>query len=199
MLEQCAAYLIARNERHTTALERLARRLGFGHVEPLYSRRTFLPDENQPVLKFFLMYRHMDERLMTTVRDVIRASPDPNIRYAPIVLFAEDCDFESYLRFVKLGFDDVLTLPDKRDMLVKRLEGQINADHIYFETDTYLGPDRRRMEAPGHTDPRRGGEQHSRIRYSIHRTVAGGSSVTRTEFFPAANASQTARRNEVSS
>jgi hypothetical protein len=193
MLDQCAAYLIARNESHTTALERLALRLGFGHVEPLYSRKTFQPDASHPALKFFLMYRHMDERLMTTVRDVIRASSDPNVRFAPIVLFAEECDFESYLRFVKMGFDDVLTLPDKREMLVKRLEGQINADHVYFETDTYLGPDRRRMEAPGHTDPRRGGEQQSRIKHTIHRTVVGGSAAIRTEYFSAANSSETAR------
>jgi hypothetical protein len=192
MLEQCAAYLIARNESHTSALERLAHRLGFHHVEPLFSRKSFHP-ERHPALKFFLMYRNMDEQLMITVRDVIRACSDPNIRFAPIVLFADDCDFESYLRFVKMGFDDVLTLPDKKDLLVKRLESQVNADHTYFETETYLGPDRRRMEAPGHTDPRRGGEQQSRIRHTIHRTVSGGSSATQSEYFSHAKTSQAAR------
>jgi hypothetical protein len=193
MLDQCAAYLIARNESHTKALERLAKRLGFLHVEPLFSRKSFKPIESHPVLKFFLMYRHMDEQLMITVRDVIRACSDPNIRYAPIILFAEDCDFESYLGFVKMGFDDILTLPDKKDMLVKRLESQVNADHTYFETATYLGPDRRRMEAPGHTDPRRGGEQQSRIKHTIHRTVSGGSAATQSEYFSHSKTSRVAR------
>lgn len=176
MLELCAAYLIARNESHTAALGRLVRRLGFGYVEPLYSRRSFRPEDNHPALKFFLMYRHMDGRLMTMVRKVIRDSSDPNVRFSPIVLFTDECEFETYLGFIKMGFDDVLTLPDKREMLIQRLEGQVNTDHVYFETEDYLGPDRRRMEAPGHTDPRRDGVPRSYTRHTIHRTVAGGSS-----------------------
>jgi len=183
MLDQCTAYLIARTERQTSALDTLARRLGFAHIETLDTRRSFVSAEGATALKFFLIYRQMDPHLMMMVRDVIRKSDDPNVRFAPIVLFTDECDFETYLSFIRMGFDDVLTLPDKKDMLIKRLEGQINAEYAYFETENYLGPDRRRMEAPDHFDPRRGGETTSHIKHTVRRTLTGGSLVIRTELF----------------
>jgi hypothetical protein len=183
VLDQCAAYLIAQSERHAAALERMARLLGFAHIEPLLSRGDFEPSADRPTLKFFLMYRAMDARLMIKVRSVIRASRDDNVRYSPIILFTDDCSFETYLSFIELGFDDVLTLPDKKEMLIKRLEAQINTDHTYYETANYLGPDRRRMESSGHVDPRRGGEPASYSKYIVHRTPATGSKAVRSEVF----------------
>jgi hypothetical protein len=119
---------------------------------------------------------------MVSVRDVIRHSDDDNVRFSPIILFADECDFDTYVRYVKLGFDDVLTLPDKRDMLIARLENQITSEHTYFETDNYLGPDRRRLELPGHTDPRRGGsDSRSYAKHLVQRSVTIGSRSARTE------------------
>lgn len=179
-LAQCAAYVIARNERDTTALAKLAARFGFGVVEELMSRRAFQPADHHPPLRFFLVYRHMSEDLMIAVRKAIRASSDPGVRLAPIVLFTDECDFETYLRFIKIGFDDVLTLPDKRELLVQRLEQQINSDHTYFETAEYLGPDRRRMEGPRPSDPRRTGRE-SYNRLIVHRSVERGSFLTKSD------------------
>ena len=44
------------------------------------------------------------------------------------------------------GFDDVICLPEKRQILTQRFERQLLTSHLYFRTETYLGPDRRRME-----------------------------------------------------
>lgn len=183
LIAACSAYVISRSEAQSAELERLARRLGFLHVQPLFSRHGFGPSDNTPKLGFFLVYRHLADRVMLAVRNLIRASDDPTVRYAPIILFTEDCDFEAYTRYVRLGFDDVLTLPDKREMLVARLEHQIKSEHVYFETDDYLGPDRRRMEVAGSTDPRRGGEPRSFSRHIVRRSVETGAQVARTEFF----------------
>ncbi len=119
---------------------------------------------------------------MVAVRNLIRSSDDPRVRYAPIILFADDCDFEAYTHYIRLGFDDVLTLPDKREMLVARLEHQITGEHVYYQTEDYLGPDRRRMELAGHSDPRRGGEPRSYSRHTIHRSIETGAHAVRSEF-----------------
>jgi DNA-binding response OmpR family regulator len=127
------------------------------------------------------MYRHLSEDVMVNIRNIIRRSEDRNVQFSPIILFTEECDFDTYVRYVKIGFDDVLTLPDKRDMLVARLENQITSEHIYFETADYLGPDRRRLELPGQTDPRRGGESRSYSRHLVQRSVTEGSRPIRSD------------------
>jgi hypothetical protein len=179
LLSQCSAYLITRNEKEGAALMRLAARLGFGHAEQLASPHE-QPAYERP-MRFFLMYRHLSEDVMVNIRNIIRRSEDRNVQFSPIILFTEECDFDTYVRYVKIGFDDVLTLPDKRDMLVARLENQITSEHIYFETADYLGPDRRRLELPGQTDPRRGGESRSYSRHLVQRSVTEGSRPIRSD------------------
>lgn len=189
-LSKCSAYLIARTDAQTEQLRRLALRLGFGHVEALFARKDFQPDLSHPPLSFFLLYRHMSDELVVLVRNVIRRSTDPNVRFSPIVLLTDECDMDTYIHFVRLGFDDVLTLPDKREMLVHRLEQQVTAEHTYFETADYLGPDRRRLELPDHVDPRRGGEPHSFVKHTVKRSIATGSKSVRSTVLSSAEPSE---------
>jgi len=189
-LSKSSAYLIARTDAQTEQLRRLSLRLGFGHVEALFTRKDFQRDGTQPPLSFFLLYRQMSDELVVLVRNVIRRSADPNVRFSPIILLTDECDMETYVHFVRLGFDDVLTLPDKREMLVHRLEQQVNAEQTYFETADYVGPDRRRLELPDHIDPRRGGEPHSYVKHTVRRSVSEGSKAVRSIVLSTADAGE---------
>ena len=124
MLRRCAAYLIA-GDGDAASLEDLARHLGFGTVLPLASGQDGDGSSDQFPLRFFLVYGDLEEKALLAIRDLIRASADPNVRFAPVILFVNECPFETYLGYIKMGFDDVLTLPDQTEMLIKRLDAQI--------------------------------------------------------------------------
>jgi hypothetical protein len=160
MLDRCGAFLVARTEGQTGTLEKIARHLGFGTLIPINSRRDFAASETPHPVDFFLIHHHLNDSLVSAVLRAVRASQHERIRFAPIVMFIEDCPFETYLRYVHMGFDDVLALPDKRDILVQRMEGQLLSPHTYFRTGAYFGPDRRRMDLSGTIDERRGTGKH---------------------------------------
>ena len=72
-------------------------------------------------------------------------------------------------------------------MLQRRLIGQLSWDQVYFQTQDYLGPDRRRMELPDvPPDSRRTG-QAPFTRLIIRRDGDQGARVVRREAFGAAN------------
>jgi len=152
MLSDCNAFIVAPSGEETGQLERLAERVGFGDIASPVS-----PHRTGHLLTFFILHYRLSEAAMQRVIDEVRGSPDAETRYAPIVLFTDDCPVDRLLDYIQLGFDDVIALPEKREVLEARLSAQLNIDHVYFETDSYLGPDRRRMELPDHRDERRTG------------------------------------------
>jgi hypothetical protein len=181
-LGQCRAHLVARTGAETASLAQIARKTGFGEIRELSARRDYSPGEDHHI-NFFIVHRHLNMTMMAGVIRSIRLSSDDQIRFAPVILFAEDGPFETYLNYVHLGFDDVITLPDKQAVLVQRLTSQLWSEQVYFETRDYFGPDRRRMEAPWETDSRRAPDPHSHTRYTFVRLPAVGINITRTEIF----------------
>lgn len=152
MLSECNACVVAPSPRESLQLERMAERVGFGSIITSFAPRV--PDRGQT---YFILHYQLREAPMRAVIDQVRDSQDPQTRYAPIVLFTDDCPIDRLLGYIKMGFDDVIALPEKREVLEARLAAQLNSDLTYFETDDYLGPDRRRMELSDHRDERRTG------------------------------------------
>jgi hypothetical protein len=182
LLGQCRAYLVARTGAETASLRQIAEKTGFGEIETLSApRQKSTPGEGR--VNFFIVHHHIKESMMAGVIRFIRLSDDDQIRFAPVILFAEDGPFEKYLRYVHLGYDDVITLPDKQPVLVQRLLGQLRAEQTYYETREYFGPDRRRMEAPWETDSRRLSDSHGHTRYAFTRDPGVGIRINRTEIF----------------
>jgi hypothetical protein len=179
MLAGCRAYLVAKNERQTRSLHNLARAVGFSYVASVLGDDAVSLDGLDRAVVFFLVHYELGDEVITSVLAKLRSAPSDAVRYAPAVLVIDDCPFETILKYVRFGFDDIITLPDKRTILADRLVGQLNCDHTYFETADYLGPDRRRMELSG-THERRG--SGSCMRLTIHRTIEQGVRVMRREF-----------------
>jgi hypothetical protein len=179
-LGQCRAFLVGRTGPQSASLAQIAQRTGFGQIEPLTARRHYVPDKR---LNFFIVHRHLNATMMTAVIRSIRLSDDDQIRFAPVILFAEDGPFETYLNYVHMGFDDVITLPDKQPVLIQRLTSQLWSEQVYFETRDYFGPDRRRLESPWETNSRRSPDPHSHSRYSFVRDPIAGIRIVKTEIF----------------
>lgn len=152
MLSECNAFIVAPSRTEAEQLERMAERVGFGYVAT-----SFSPEALHFGLTFFVLHFRLPDDAMRAIIAQVRHSPDDDTRYAPIVLFTDDCPVERLLGYIQLGFDDVIALPEKREVLEARLDAQLRSEQVYYETDTYLGPDRRRMELSSHQDDRRTG------------------------------------------
>lgn len=152
MLSECNAFIIAPSQVEAGQLERMAERVGFGSIA-----NSFSPEALHFGLTFFVVHFRLKEEAMRAVIDQVRHSPDDDTRFAPIVLFTDDCPVDRLLGYIQMGFDDVIALPEKREVLEARLGAQLKTEHVYYETDSYIGPDRRRMELPAHRDDRRTG------------------------------------------
>lgn len=184
MLEQCHAYVVGRDEEHDHGLVQTAGTLGFVSVSGLFRKGVPRLDEKltTPCL-FFLVHHRLEEEALRSVIAAVRYSEDDHIRFAPLVLLLDDGPYELVLRYVRLGFDDVITLPERRELVASRLCGQLGHEIIYFGTSGYLGPDRRRMERPSDTPDERRIGQHSHTRYTIIRSPERGARVLRSEVF----------------
>jgi hypothetical protein len=80
-----------------------------------------------------------------------------------MVVMLPETSSESVRKFVRMGFDDVVSLPQSQVQLTARLGTQIDRDIVYFETADYLGPDRRRLDADGALHRPAGISPHTRL------------------------------------
>lgn len=181
MLSLCRAFVIAQTPPQNRSLIKLAEGAGFGFIGTVFGDRRVAIEAQRRDLVFFFLHHQLPDDAKEAVIRRIRESSDDAIRYAPICLVINDCPFETVLKYVQFGFDDVVTLPERREALIGRLMNQIDTDHTYIETADYLGPDRRRMEvAIHHRDERRLGEQ-AYTRLTIHRSLRLGTQVLKRE------------------
>lgn len=179
MLSACKAIVIGTTAGQVGSLVAMARRCGFTLIEDAGSG---VPQPKMPITFMFVHYRVGDAVLDSIIRTVRRG--DRNTRFSPIIVIANDCDFELILHLVDMGVDDVISLPEKRDVLVQRLAGQLWSEHVYVETAEYFGPDRRRLEQPSHEDERRAGPA-GHARYHIQRIPDFGTKIVRHQIFSA--------------
>lgn len=181
MLERCLAHLIARDDAQVHMLERIGARAGFVAMQPLGAPQDQVLHAFK--LNYFLVHHELGPQTLEAVLRSVRASIIDDVRYAPIVLFAEDGPFEQYLSYIDMGFDDIITLPENAAIVEQRLIAQLDTEHMYFETATYFGPDRRRMEVEPPEQFKRQDAPHAHVRHFFERDPRRGIVVVRSDSY----------------
>lgn len=181
MLAQCHCYVVGRDEEHDHSLMQAAGTLGFASVSKLFHKGLPVIDQSRPRLSFFLVHYQLGEETMRSLVTRIRRNESDQIRFAPLILLLNDGPYELVLRYVRFGFDDVIALPERSELISARLCNQLDREFTYFETHDYLGPDRRRMERPDDVPDGRRTGRHRHTRHTIIRSVDRGVRVLRTE------------------
>lgn len=180
LLGGCVAVIVAHDDRDGAALRALAERVGFGSIRTISDDPHHEDPENR--LTFFLVHYGIGNAVKKLLLSRLRSTPADSVRFAPIVLFIPDGPSEQILFYIGMGFDDVICLPENSHILALRLATQITQEHLYIETQTYLGPDRRRMELPGDTHPDRKGDfEHTKL--TIVRKPGMGVKVARRQVY----------------
>ena len=174
MLNECTAHLVAHSSRENQELLHIAHAVGFTDVRSIFQSATGTTTVPVHKLSFFLVHHHLAYGAMKKIVSSLRASTVEEVRFAPIVLFNFDCPFEEYLALIEIGFDDVITLPEKRPVMIDRMMSQIGTEQVYFETSGYCGPDRRRMDVTAPHDHERAPIPHSHIRHHFRRRIRTG-------------------------
>jgi ActR/RegA family two-component response regulator len=161
MFEHCRAFVIAANAVETRALELTAHNLGFGEVASRLggSGATL---SRAVITYFFVDYRLADDELLDVI-DAVREERSARLCYSPVILFTDDCPYSTMLKYVRFGFDDVVGLPQSRDVLAERLAEQLDSELVYVEAKDYLGPDRRRLDSGA--ELRVGISSHTRVTF----------------------------------
>lgn len=181
-MADCCACLIADTSAQLATLEKMATRTGFGQMYGgLEAWRTRNAPE-PPVTFFFFHYRVDDGMLKSALTDV-RRKAELNFRFSPAIAVVGDCSQEEVLRFIELGFDDIVVLPEAPRILRQRFAAQLNARITYFETQTYFGPDRRRAVRDPSAASRRGNGPTEHVRYLIQRAPGEGIRILRRDVF----------------
>jgi hypothetical protein len=178
LLAHCAAIAVAHDAFDSAALVSLGEKVGFGSVAD-FAHFTG-NDWHARRLLFFLVHYGIGLTAKQKLLDNVRHAGSVNICFAPIVLFLQGGSAEDTIRYVGMGFDDVIRLPEDGHELSMRLAMQIGREHLYVETRDYLGPDRRRLEAPGHTHPERTGN-HDHTLLTVFRHPEEGVHILRRQ------------------
>lgn len=173
MLSGCKAIAIGRTSAQMRFLVEVARKVGFVFVEEPAMGEVPTP---KALINFILVHYEAGDELLSRVVETVRCG-EGDIRFSPIIVIANDCTFEMVLHFVHMGIDDVISLPEKAEILAQRLTGQLCSEHLYVETDTYFGPDPRRLEGEADGDRRLG--QAGQVRYYVERRPDIGTRVLR--------------------
>lgn len=162
MLELCRAIIVAPTPFDSRALAQVASEAGFGDIASIFDDTDSSNGLRYPV-SYFLVHHRLADTDCEDIIDAVRHIERKGLRFSPMVVMLPETSAESVRKFVHMGFDDVISLPQSQVQLIARLGTQLDREIAYFETDDYLGPDRRRMDADGAVRRPPGVSPHTRL------------------------------------
>lgn len=177
---KACAYVIGPGSGPGSALQQMAQRVGFDVVRSFRGVDAAERQAEQTPLLFFLFGAVGSIRSLRRTAEAIRRSPSPRVRFSPMIYFADSPSLDAIRACINLGFDDVITLPVTMRRVVDRLSRQLEQRLVYYETESYFGPDRRgRIEGESDHHGRGSGGQYRR--FEIMRSPAQGVTIVSDE------------------
>jgi hypothetical protein len=177
---KACAYVVGPSGGSGAALRDMARKVGFEAVHAYSTVEAAEQQAQTTPLIYFLFAAAKNLAAVKRVAEDVRSSGNPQVRFSPMIYFAETPSLDAIRTCINIGFDDVITLPFTMSRVVERLTRQLEQKLVYFQTDTYFGPDRRgRLE--DEAEPSRRGEGGQYRRMEIVRSPLSGISVLSDE------------------
>ena len=177
-LSLCDAVLVAYDEASNDLLSTLASAVGFRTTN---STQDGGAHSAPAKVRFFLVHEDIADSTKSRLLRSVRTSEGDDLKFSPMVIVGTDCSFDDTLKFVAMGFDDVVSLPEDVGVLRERLLRQVTGTVTYVQSANYLGPDRRRLEIPDKALRRRGQFDHSEL--TLRRDPALGTTVVNVAIY----------------
>ena len=175
------AFIVGPREGSGAGLTDLCLGIGFDSVR----RFSTIDAAEQQVAKtpvcFFIFTADAGVDKINSVSRAIRFSRNRQVRYAPMVCFAETPSRQLVSLCIKAGFDDILIPPFSIKRVGARLSAMLGQPVTFYETPDYIGPDRRSREGQGKNAPSEPGKGGAHRRIDIVRKFEKGIFVLRDE------------------
>jgi PleD family two-component response regulator len=169
---RASAFVVGSGSTAGAGLIALARSLGFSRVDPYSGIEIMLERAQSTPLIFLLCAAVPDVSKLKPIAKLLRSSPDFRLRFAPLIYFPPEPSIDTIKACIGMGFDDVIAMPYSGNDLGQRIGRQLGGTHVYYETASYFGPDRRnRVGEERSTDSDHGGGEYRRI--EIRRSDTG--------------------------
>jgi len=179
-------FIVGSEDNQACGLTDLCQDIGFRTVLSYKNLAMAEYQTKKTPICFFLLALECAEQNVPAIARALRNSRNRQIRYAPLIGFAEVANSKMIDFCLQLGFDDILLPPFSRKIINSRLEKHLNRNITFFETNEYFGPDRRTEfseNALTKPHPKRGeGGDHRKI--VIRRNLETGINILRDRFHP---------------
>lgn len=179
---QATAFVVGPQDGPGAAVRDLAIEFGIATVLPFVDAAQ-AERQATTALAIFLFAAVDDPGRLRPAADAIRFCAVPRLRFSPLIYFSESPSREAIRQCAAMGFDDVVTLPFTAERVAERIGRQLDTPRVYFETQDYFGPDRRRPPGGTARSGRGTGGHHRRI--EIVRSAEAGVVVLRDEVLAA--------------
>lgn len=144
---QSAAFVVGPRDGAGAAIVELARDAGLSPVDYYSGPEQALAQARTTPVCFFLVSSTVPKSAISAFVTDIRHHPDRLFRFSPVLFVCEDPSPRTISFCLQAGFDDIIAPPFTPPKIRARMKAQLNTPHLYFQTPTYFGPDRRRGEA----------------------------------------------------
>lgn len=189
MLETTCAYIVSESRENGKFLFEICDEMGVGTSRQFASIAAAEKQTKISPICFFLFPASENDKFIADHVREIRTSSERNICFAPVILLTPDAQRSKITLGLSLGFDEILAPPWTTPLLRARFLRQLTNSFDYFSTETYFGPDRRRLESQQldyYTKERRDHTYNFR-RYSIRRHTVNGVEILTDERFEVRN------------
>jgi len=180
---KATAFIVGADSGPGAVLFSLAQGFGFSAVMPFREMGAVEKQFERTPLCFFLFAGSTDVAALRATTRTLRHAGDRRLIFSPQIYFTENPGLDLIRMAIGLGFDDIISLPIAPARVEERLRRQVNRPIVYFETASYIGPDRRTRQIPN--DPghklRGTGGWHRRIEFT--RSFDHGMALLRNEVF----------------
>ncbi len=140
----CTAFLVGSSNKESLSYK-IARNVGFTSILPFNSLAEVEKQSVYTPICFFLFEEVSDISLLDDIIKRIRRCKRHNVRFFPLIYLCNTPSPVTIKQCITLGFDDVIAQPKNYTHAVERFNKQLNSTLIYYETDFFFGPDRRRI------------------------------------------------------
>lgn len=189
MLEKTCAFVVSEDRRSGRFMFDICDEIGIGQSRQFADLTAAEKQSTATPVCFFLIPAGEDDAFITRRVREIRTSDERNTRFAPIILLTPAANEIKIQLALSLGFDEILAPPWTAGLLRARFQRQLSNAFDYFTTDSYFGPDRRRLEAQNieyYAGERRDSTFYFQ-RFSIQRNVMHGVEILTNEKFSVRN------------
>ena len=141
----CTAFLVGLDNKQGSIAYETAQRAGFSTIKPFTSLADVEKQTVNSAICFFLFEEVSDILSLSETIKPIRLCKRHDVRFFPLIYLCDEPSSDIIRQCISNGFDDIIVNPKTNSNIKQRLIKQLDSIITYFETDSFFGPDRRRI------------------------------------------------------